>query len=1210
VNPQRLTWTGSELAAIMLDSDLRLAGGPGSGNFGHAGRPGEVGGSASGGSTTFHGTSQKKLDSILKEGLRASYSGVIWPNQSKPGHVYMSTNMEEAQAWAIQTVDREFMFRKRGPDGTYSFDKGQPVVLEVTIPEDVQDRVTNDEHFPTEGEYAVRESNNRQFQGDIKPEWITGIWKGEVKGDDAKWIRTLSARTFYIPFVIPVDEPVTLGGKGSGNFGHKGRPGEVGGSSSDGATGSFKRSTVPVDMMAPIGDIKADSYASGFVQLYHVTDIDAAQSISKNGFDRHAKNQFQGFESARKAVYGWSSRDRARLEVQRAEEMSPGSAKDFAIVQFQVPKAEWNKLHADEDAGPVDWKQSYEEMSAAFEGDVPPRWINAVFVDHEAFKALGGKGSGNFGHKGRPGEVGGSADDGVSEPKLSPKAQREQEKLKQQELADKQTNPLAHPPVILGRPPLFGIEDYVAAYGEEFTPAPLPEDVERGPMGQCYRNATLLVLSRPDLDLDFAEGFAQSAGTGDLSFMHAWAVTKDGKVLDPTWDKPEGGKYFGVRYDRRAYLKGIEKRKYYGVIGASDKNAQKVIDTGGAKMRSKARDLGGPGSGNFGHAGRPGQVGGSSSDGDFARFESQVLGVLQTQSRTVGQFKDSGPVTEKPALAVEGKAVGDLADRNARKALRMVFDKKSLASPTDAEDFITQVNKQLTEGMLQPGQSQLRTWETPHKQTPPDQIEQGLKDFGEEFYNRMQQNDPVATAAWVEHQLDSRLHPFADAVGRTTKIISNWVLDRAGLPSPTYPSRGEYYSQIEKPLASWTDYYRSMLAPKTAEDADMAELTVLGRTGDVTYLDADLNVTTLEDAVWARVEYPDGEILTLRSLGGPGSGNFGHKGRPGEVGGSASSDEINTKPASTPGDLTKGKNETPEIAAILARPSSAYPKARSGPTMMAVDHSNDPDAAHDRPRGLDTLQEHTLPDGSITPERRELHEAIVEKMLYGHKPPSDAPVAHLMGGGGASGKSVMQSQLSLPEDQVHIDVDIIRTHLPEWDEELARAKAENRKADNYLGNYTHEEASVISKMVIDRASREGMNLMVDGAGDTSVDKVAQNVARYKVGGQKVIADYVTVDYDLAYQRMRDRGDRTGRYIPAAHLRAVHAEVARVFPAAVSRGLFDEFTLWDTSASTPGVNAKPAKIASGRGSDITIHDQEAWKKFLERGKGIAPRAGEI
>jgi predicted ABC-type ATPase len=1181
-------------------------------------------------------------------------------------------------------------------------------------------------------------------------------------------------------------------------------------------------------------------------------------------------------------------------------------------------------------------------------------------------RALGGKGSGNFGHKGRPGEVGGSASDGTS---LSPKAQREQEKRKQQELADAQENPLAHPMVVLGRPHLFGIENYVAAYGEEFTPTPLPEDVERGPMGQCYRNATLLVLSRPDLDLDFAEGFAQSSGTGSLSFMHAWAVTKDGKVLDPTWDKPEDGKYFGVRYDRRSYLKDISRRKYYGVLGANDKGAQKVIDTGGVKLRSKARQLGGPGSGNFGHAGRPGQVGGSStSDVAFTRFESQVLGVLQKQSRTVGQFEDQGVKTNKPSLIIEGKKAGDLADLNARKALRMVWAKDTLTSPEDAEQFVISVNRQLTEGMLQPGQSHLRTWETPYEQTPPNQIEEGLKTFGREFYHRMQQDDAVATAAWVEQVLDAQLHPFADAVGRTTKVISNWVLDRAGLPSPTYPPRIEYYKQITKPLATWTEYYRSLFEPKTAEGIDMAELMVLGHTGEVTYLDANMELTPPELAEWARVEFPNGEIVTLRALGGPGSGNFGHAGRPGEVGGSAP-DGVKTfhgtsqkkldsilkdglqasysgviwpnqsKPGlvymstnmeeaqawaiqtvdrefmfrkrgpdgtysfdrgqpvvlevtipekeltrvandehfptegdyavresnnrqfqgdikpewitgvwkgevkgddatwmralaahvfyvpfiipvdepvtlggkgsgnfghagrpgqvggssstgsprsssfkrnavaidmmspigdiradsyasgfvqlyhvtdidsaesiskegfdrhaknqfqgfesarkavygwssrdrarlevqraeemspgsakdfaivqfqvpkaewsklhadedagpvdwkqsygemsaafegdvpprwinavfvdhealktlggkgsgnfghkgrpgeiggsapstSTPAGLAKGQNETPAIKAILDRPSSFYPKTKQGPNMMQVDHANDPDAAHDQPRGFNTLQQHTLPNGSITPERRALHEAIVEKMLGDHSKPEGRPIAHLMGGGGASGKSVIQAQLTLPEDQVHVDVDIIRTHLPEWDEELALAKAEGRKANNYLGNYTHEEASLISKMVIDRASRDGLNLMVDGTGDTSVDKVAQNVARYKVGGQKVIADYVTVDYDMAYARMRERGDKTGRYIPAAHLRAVHQEVARVFPAAVERGLFDEFTLWDTSNGKPGVAAKPTKVASGRGKNITIHDQDAWDKFMARGKGIAPRSGEI
>ena len=150
-------------------------------------------------------------------------------------------------------------------------------------------------------------------------------------------------------------------------------------------------------------------------------------------------------------------------------------------------------------------------------------------------------------------------------------------------------------------------------------------------------------------------------------------------------------------------------------------------------------------------------------------------------------------------------------------------------------------------------------------------------------------------------------------------------------------------------------------------------------------------------------------------------------------------------------------------------------------------------------------------------------------------------------------------------------------------------------------------------MIIDEAVKRGYNFMLDGAGDSTLEKLTANVLRYTSNGSKLKANYVTVDYDEAYRRMRARGDVIGRYIPAAHLRAVHAEVSRIFPQAVANGVFDEFTLWDTNNSVDmggGKFSPPLKVASGTKSNITVHDQAAYDKFLAKGKGIEPRKGEI
>lgn len=127
------------------------------------------------------------------------------------------------------------------------------------------------------------------------------------------------------------------------------------------------------------------------------------------------------------------------------------------------------------------------------------------------------------------------------------------------------------------------VNSYLEKGGAKMTDgAPLPDDVQRGPQGQCYMNATQLVINDPDR-FDYAEGFAYSGevGTG-IAFMHAWAVEKKtGKVVDPTWPKPESSKYYGVTYERKKVFRHFVKTRMYGVLGGDPFAADEVMKRGG-----------------------------------------------------------------------------------------------------------------------------------------------------------------------------------------------------------------------------------------------------------------------------------------------------------------------------------------------------------------------------------------------------------------------------------------------------------------------------------------------------------------------------------------------------------------------------------------------------------------------------------------------------
>lgn len=144
---------------------------------------------------------------------------------------------------------------------------------------------------------------------------------------------------------------------------------------------------------------------------------------------------------------------------------------------------------------------------------------------------------------------------------------------------------LANPQAVLGLPSNLRQDPrkYIAAHGQEFNAQPLPADVEPGTPKECYRNASMLVMSRSDLT--YAEGFAETHKLPGLAFLHAWAVDRSGNVVDPTWPEPAKAKYFGVKYDRIKYLKALYKQKLFGVLGAGGKVAEKAIATDGRALR-------------------------------------------------------------------------------------------------------------------------------------------------------------------------------------------------------------------------------------------------------------------------------------------------------------------------------------------------------------------------------------------------------------------------------------------------------------------------------------------------------------------------------------------------------------------------------------------------------------------------------------------------
>ena len=128
---------------------LALKGGQGSGNFGHAGRPGLVGGSSSGG-TFYHGTTSEAAEYIKKNGLEISKAS----RNSKKGKVYITSSKDNAAYWAEDKLDY------------FGLDKNTTdlVIFEIQIPEGVI--LDRDTQSTSENDFV--------HTGNIPPEWIVG----------------------------------------------------------------------------------------------------------------------------------------------------------------------------------------------------------------------------------------------------------------------------------------------------------------------------------------------------------------------------------------------------------------------------------------------------------------------------------------------------------------------------------------------------------------------------------------------------------------------------------------------------------------------------------------------------------------------------------------------------------------------------------------------------------------------------------------------------------------------------------------------------------------------------------------------------------------------------------------------------------------------------------------------------------------------------
>jgi predicted ABC-type ATPase len=201
------------------------------------------------------------------------------------------------------------------------------------------------------------------------------------------------------------------------------------------------------------------------------------------------------------------------------------------------------------------------------------------------------------------------------------------------------------------------------------------------------------------------------------------------------------------------------------------------------------------------------------------------------------------------------------------------------------------------------------------------------------------------------------------------------------------------------------------------------------------------------------------------------------------------------------------------------------------------------------------FQDGTLEQYRDAPERRALWAEIERRQLAAAKPSDKHPGAVITMGGPGSGKSTTLEYLELcQKDVVQVNSDLVKEALPEY--QAAKAAYDRLAADR-----VHEESSLIADRVQLEAIKSRREVCIDSVQSDRAE-VMELIALLKESGYRVTVIAVTVPFELAWERIQERGERTGRFVPHDYAVAAHESI-RLHADEVLRSA-DVGLLYDTS----------------------------------------------
>lgn len=294
------------------------------------------------------------------------------------------------------------------------------------------------------------------------------------------------------------------------------------------------------------------------------------------------------------------------------------------------------------------------------------------------------------------------------------------------------------------------------------------------------------------------------------------------------------------------------------------------------------------------------------------------------------------------------------------------------------------------------------------------------------------------------------------------------------------------------------------------------------------------------------------DVIELALNGGNGSGNFGHAGRPGKVGGSS-------KESGSFGDAEdKRRGEARYKNRKIAHRELSYVirATHNGNKVSLESVENEPaiKGAFERAK----FDKTTLEEYKGSKSRQKLQEQLVDRLLSkknGSFSGKDKDVEHFDGdvrngkeafiviGRPAGGKSsVFANPLSQEYKARIIDSDVVKTWLPEFDNGFGAGRVQ-------------DESAMIMERALKKASEKGENIIIPKIGGESVAQMAKDL---KAKGYKVHLKYNEVSEASSVTRAISRFVETGRWLDPKYLMSIGDKAGRFYEKyARDKAYFDD-----------------------------------------------------